>query len=280
MLNSNKRLRIDHLIHMSEEAPPTPPTLDDLMDNACDLIDSCRDRGIQIALEEKMIERALAGGDSARLEKVIARITAKIQKSDAASIGASSASLGSAAIEPYTSSVAAVSPNSIPTYNAGLPSLATLPAIPCNSGIPTLPAIPEYQRGRRGPKPRIHLVTGGPVPVSSSRSSSSICKHEPFRLYAFTTGKRLLTENRLGEITFRQIIDDYIATNPPVPLPKSIQQSLQWDTFRAALVKDDYDMFVLRRARDPVREVTRMQDKLSLRPDLAPVVNWCMAWNF
>ena len=130
MLNSNKRLRIDHLIHMSEEAPPTPPTLDDLMDNACDLIDSCRDRGIEIGPEAKMIEIAIEARNSARLEKVIARITAKIQKSDDASIGASSASLGSAAIEPYTShslgsaaiepytsSVAAVSPNRIPTYN-------------------------------------------------------------------------------------------------------------------------------------------------------------------
>ena len=139
MLNSNKRLRIDHLIHMSEEAPPT---LDDLMDTACDLLDSCRDRGIDIGPEKIMIERAMTEGNSARLETLIARIKAKIQKSDAASIGASSASLGSAAIEPYTSSVPAQSHNSIPTYNAGLPSLATLPAIPCNSGRPTLHAIP------------------------------------------------------------------------------------------------------------------------------------------
>ena len=50
MLNSNKRLRIDHLIHMSEEAPPI---LDDLMDTACDLLDSCRDRGIEIGPEAK-----------------------------------------------------------------------------------------------------------------------------------------------------------------------------------------------------------------------------------
>ncbi len=76
----------------------------------------------------------------------------------------------------------------------------------------------------------------------------------------------------------KQIINDYNATNPTVTLPKSIQQSIQWDTFRAALVEDDYDMFVLRRTRNPVREVTGMQYKLSLRPDLAPVVNWCMAW--
>jgi hypothetical protein len=167
MLNSNKRLRIDHLIHMSEEAPPT---LDDLMDTACDLLDGCRARGIDIGPEKIMIERAMTAGNPARLEKLIARITAKLENFDAASIGASSASLESAAIAPYTSSVAAESHNSIPTYNAGLPSLATLPAIPCNSRIPILPAIPEFPRGRRGPKPRFQIVTVG--------QSSPLCKHE------------------------------------------------------------------------------------------------------
>jgi hypothetical protein len=99
MLISNKRLRIDHLIHMSEEAPPI---LDNLMGTACHLLDSCRDRGIDIGPEKIMIERAMNEGNSARLETLIARIKAKIQKSDAASVGASSASQGSAAIEPYT----------------------------------------------------------------------------------------------------------------------------------------------------------------------------------
>jgi hypothetical protein len=168
MLTSNKRLRIDHLIHMSEESAPQP-TFDDLMDTACDLLDSCRDRGIDIGPETRMIEIAIAERNSARLDKHIARIEARIQKIDAASVGASSASQGSAAIAPYTSSVAE-SQNRIQTHNADLPSLAILPAIPCKSGIPTLPAIPEYRR--RGPKPRIQLVTGGPVPVSSSRSYS------------------------------------------------------------------------------------------------------------
>jgi hypothetical protein len=109
-------------------------------------------------------------------------------------------------------------------------------------------------------------------------SSSPFCKHEHFRLYAFATGQRHLKQGSLGQITFKQIINDYNAANPAAVLPKSIQQSLQWDTFKAALMQNDYDMFVLRRARDPVREATRMQDKLSLRPDIAPVVEWCMAW--
>jgi hypothetical protein len=143
MLTSNKRLRIDHLIHMSEEAAP-PLTLDDLMEAACDLLDLCRSRGLDIVAEKIMIERAMSDGNAARLEKHIARVEARLRDFDAASVGASSASQGSAAIVSYTSSVAE-SQNRIQTHNADLPSLATLPAIPCNSGIPTLPAIPENQ---------------------------------------------------------------------------------------------------------------------------------------
>jgi hypothetical protein len=37
-------------------------------------------------------------------------------------------------------------------------------------------------------------------------------------------------------------------------------------------------MFVLKRSRDTVLDVSKMQDKLLMRPDLAPVVDWCMAW--
>ena len=118
-----------------------------------------------------MIEIAIEARNSARLEQLIARITAKIKKSDAASVGASSASLGSAAIEPYTSSVAAESPNSIPTYNAGLPSLATLPAIPCNSGIPTLPAIPEFPRLRRGPRPAAAGAAAGAAAAATTAAA-------------------------------------------------------------------------------------------------------------
>ncbi len=95
MLTSNKRLRIDHLIHMSDEAAP-PPTLDDLADTACDLLDLCRRRGLEVGPATKMIERAIAEGNSAaisaRLEKHIARVEARLQRSDAGSVGASSAS--------------------------------------------------------------------------------------------------------------------------------------------------------------------------------------------
>ncbi len=109
MLTSNKRLRIDHLLHMSDEAAP-PPTLDDLMDSACDRLELCRDRGIDIGPKKIMIERAMNEGNLSRLENLIAHLEARLRKHDAGSVGASSMSQVSAAIErpiePDTSSVA------------------------------------------------------------------------------------------------------------------------------------------------------------------------------
>ncbi len=171
---SNKRLRIDHLIHMPDEAAP-PPALDDLMDSACDRLDLCRDRGIDIGPEARMIEIAIAERNSARLEKLIARVEAKLQKFNATSVGASSAPPVSAAIERQiesdTSSVAE-SQNRIQTHNADIASLATLPAILEYHGPP------KTKRGRR---PRILVTTAGdPVSVSSSHSYSSTSKHEAF----------------------------------------------------------------------------------------------------
>jgi hypothetical protein len=72
---------------MSDEAAP-PPTLDDLMETAYDRLELCRDWGIDIGLEKIMIERAMTEGNSARLEKHIARVKAKLQKCDAAIFGA------------------------------------------------------------------------------------------------------------------------------------------------------------------------------------------------
>jgi hypothetical protein len=58
MQSSSKRLRIDHLIHMSDESAPLP--FDDLADNACDLLDLCHRSGLEVGPETKMIELAIS----------------------------------------------------------------------------------------------------------------------------------------------------------------------------------------------------------------------------
>ncbi len=141
-------------------------------------------------------------------------------------------------------------------------------------------AVQEYRgppKTRRGRKPRIVLTTAdGTVP--SSRSHSSTYKHESFRHFAFATGKRHLEENRLGQVPLAGIIDEFKAANPSAVVPTSLHSCLQWDNFIRAVTNNDISVLVLKRHTDPTRNTKTMHDKLSLRPDLAPVVDWCMAW--
>jgi hypothetical protein len=94
---------------MSDEAaqPPAPLCLDDLMDSACDCLELCGDRGLEIGPGKSMIDEELEKRNSSRLQTLVARVESKIRKHDAASVCASSASPASAAIAPATSSEAA-----------------------------------------------------------------------------------------------------------------------------------------------------------------------------
>ncbi len=125
-----------------------PLCLDTLMDSACDCVEFCRDRGLIVELETQMISKAFAERNSARLEQLIARLQAKIQKIYAAKVGASSASpvQNSLQIEPATASSVAESQNSIQIRNADQVSLAPNPAGPEYHMVP---------KTKRGPKPKI-----------------------------------------------------------------------------------------------------------------------------
>jgi hypothetical protein len=222
VLTSSKRLRIDHLIHISDEAAQLP-TFDDLADTACDLLDLCRRSGLsglEVGPETKMIELAIEERNYTRLEKLIARINAKLQHG---SVGASSApqeSAASAAIarhsEPDTSSVAEPQYR-IQTHNATLLPLATYPTIP--APYPAIRTNPEHYaehaslatayhvapKNRRGPKPRpnILVTTAG---VSSSRPYSTSCKYAALRQFAFDHGRMHLRNGSLHLITIKSII--------------------------------------------------------------------------
>ncbi len=88
MQTTSKRLRIDHLIHMSNEAAPLQ-SFDNLEDAACDLLDLCRDSGLDVGPETRMIEFAIGERNYTRLEKLIARVNAKLSKLQHGSVEAS-----------------------------------------------------------------------------------------------------------------------------------------------------------------------------------------------
>ncbi len=82
----------------------------------------------------------------------------------------------------------------------------------------------------------------------------------------------------LEKIPLSRIIDEFKAANPSEVVPASLHACIQWDNFIRAVTHNDIALLELKRPRDPTREVKSMQDKFSLRPDLALVVDWCMAW--
>ncbi len=166
MFTSSKRLQIDHLIHMSDEAAPLP-TFDDLADSALDVLDLCRNMGLAVGPETKLIELAMEERNSTRLEKLIARVKAKLQNSRLDTSSASQGSAASAAIAPHHDSIYEHQ-NRIQTHNAAIPypamrtspehcaehaSLATFPALPAYP-VPAYPIIPMLPKTTRGPKAR------------------------------------------------------------------------------------------------------------------------------
>jgi hypothetical protein len=176
------------------------PTFDDLADTACDVLDLCRNRGLAVGPETKLIEIAMEERNCTRLEKLIARVNAKLQDG---SVGASSASQGSAAsaaiaphYEPDTSSVAEPQ-NRIQTHNAAEhASLATFPAVPAYHVEQR-----QLQRNKRGPKPRPNILVTT-ADVSSSRPDSGRdCKHPALRNFAFDHGRVHLRNGTLYDIT-------------------------------------------------------------------------------
>jgi hypothetical protein len=279
---SQKRLRIDHLIHMDE-----PLCIDTLMDSACDCIELCRDRGLNVESEIKMVNKAFDERNSARLEQLIARVQARLQKFDAASVGASSASpvQNSPAITiqsewAVTSSSVAESQNRIPipyasssVTSSSVAESQTRIRIPNadQASLAPFPAGPEYHvapRTKRGPKPKILIrvttdgVSSPPGEAPAPRRYKTSCKYDAFRQFAFDLGKKHLERKTLGQITIKSIIAAYEEAHQK--LPRTMNASLQWDTLHRAVAANDINLLHLRRIRDPTRDAKTMQEKLSL----------------
>ena len=288
MQTSCKRLRIDHLIHMSIEAAPQQ-SFDDLADTACDLLDLCRNSGLEVGPESKMIELAIGAQNYTRLEKLIARVNAKRSQPQHGSVDASTASHGSAAYaarhsEPDTSSVAEPQFR-IQTHNATIPAIRTTPEHYAErASLASFPAVPAYHvepRNRRGPKPSLPrpsiLVTT--ADVSSSRPDCGRdCKYPALRKFVFEQGLFALENGTLNDITIKSIVQKYKAAHPEDKMPNTIHACFQWDTLCNAVMANDVTLLTMQRQRAPTRDANTMQEKLLLRPELGPVVDWCMAW--
>jgi hypothetical protein len=251
---------------MADEAAPLAiPTFDDLADSALDVLELCRRQGLLVGPETALIEMAMKERNCARLEKLIARVNAKLQ---ADSVEASSASQGSAAsaaiaphYEPDTSS-----PHLMAHYEPDTSSVASLA---------TFPAVPAYHvepRNRRGPKPRPHIQVATACVSSSRPDSGRDCKYPALRKFVYEQGLEHLKSGTLNDITMKSIVQKYKAAHPEDAMPNTIHACFQWDTLHKAVMNNDMTLLTLQRHRAPTRNVFTMEEKLLLRPDLEPVV--------
>ena len=87
-----------------------------------------------------------------------------------------------------------------------------------------------------------------------------------------------MAQGILGKVTLTSIVEDFRKANPLAELPCSLLSYLIWDEVLAAVTHNDINMLSMRRLSNPIRDVVSMHDKFRQRPDLAPMVDWCMAW--
>jgi hypothetical protein len=114
--------------------------------------------------------------------------------------------------------------------------------------------------------------------TSSDSSQFAPCKYAALREFIFATERKQMAQGILGKVTLTSIVEDFRKANPLAELPCSLLSYLIWDEVLAAVTHNDINMLSMRRLRNPIRDVVSMHDKLRQRPDLAPMVDWCMAW--
>ncbi len=63
-----------------------------------------------------------------------------------------------------------------------------------------------------------------------------------------------------------------------LPPPSSMHHYFDRDIWAAAVCADDANMFRAKRVKQPVKEAGSLVDKIRLKPELGPFVDWCAAW--
>jgi hypothetical protein len=88
-----------------------------------------------------------------------------------------------------------------------------------------------------------------------------------------------LKNNTIHLVTIKSMIEEYKKVHPEDDtLPATITSCIQWEQLEKAILEDNIEFLTLQRQRTPLRDVPTMEGKLSARPELGPVVDWCVAW--
>jgi hypothetical protein len=115
--------------------------------------------------------------------------------------------------------------------------------------------------------------------VSSSRPDCGRdCRYPALRKFVFEQGLLALENKSLNDISIKSIVQRYKAAHPEEDLPNTIHACFQWESLSKAVMANDMTLLTMQRQRAPTRDAPTIQEKLLLKPELEPVVDWCMAW--
>jgi hypothetical protein len=253
--------------------------IDDVAMMAAGLLDQFRDRGMNDTLQRNVANRALDQNNLEKLRSLVAKFKADIRAHDAKVAEAQLALSGAAGSEGCEAESSFPPPRS--------ESASEMSAAEDNTrGSCTITISNTRIRGRRDLSHRrenqsISVLAaaraiGGAARTGRPPSSPVQIKLAEFRLFAFEKGRQLLQEGNLAQTSLAAVIKEYQALHPDAPA--SLRSTITTEGWRNAVRENNIDMLPMARSVAEVKRLNTLEEKLNIRNDLRPLINWCITW--
>jgi hypothetical protein len=253
--------------------------IDDVAMMAAGLLDQFRDRAIHDSVHRFVVQKALEQNNLEKLRSLVAKFKADIRAHDAKVAEAQLALSGAAGSEGCEAESSFPPPRS--------ESASEMSAAEDNTrGSGTIPKGDTRIRGRRDLSHRRANQTisvlaaaraiGGAARKAAPLLSPVQIKLAEFRKFAFAKGRRLLQEGDLTQTSLAAVIKEYRTLHPDAPA--SLRSTITTEGWKAAVRENNIDMLTMARSVAEVKTKTTLEEKLNIRSDLRPLIDWCITW--
>ena len=279
--NDCKRVHVSNLLNSTTmmEQDTAFLDIDDVAMMAAGLLDQFRDRGMNDTLQRNVANRALDQNNLEKLRSLVAKFKADIRAHDAKVAEAQLALSGAAGSEGCEAESSFPPPRS--------ESASEMSAAEDNTrGSGTIPKGDTRIRGRRDLSHRRANQTisvlaaaraiGGAARKAAPLLSPVQIKLAEFRKFAFEKGRKLLQEGDLNQTRLAAVIKEYRTLHPDAPA--SLRSTITTEGWKAAVRENNIDMLTMARSVAEVKTKTTLEEKLNIRSDLRPLIDWCITW--
>ena len=96
-----------------------------------------------------------------------------------------------------------------------------------------------------------------------------------FRVFAFDAGREYYKKGNLDSIRLTAVLKAFKQKHDGI-VPPSVKHGFTVDTWKEAVRANDIKLFATAKHVPPVKKVHTIQEKLKERPELRPLIDWCM----